>query len=85
MPSGGACPATPADRLLRGVVAVIVAAFALTATSGWCAVPAFLCAGCLAFGAITGWCPTDVLRRRPRAEPAPNRLGYPEARHTIDV
>ena len=86
MRSGSACPSTPADRVVRGVLAVIIAAFALTSTSAWCAVPAFVCAGCFAFGALTGWCPTDLPRRRTRREePAPNRLGYPAARQPIDL
>ena len=35
-------------------------------------------------GALTGWCPTQLLRSR--EEPAPvNTLGYDEARQPIDI
>ena len=80
-----ACATTPTDRIVRGVVAVFAAAFSLNQLDNlWCAIPAATCAVLLTIGAITGWCPTDLLRR-PTAPEATNALGYPEARQRVDV
>lgn len=80
-----ACATTPTDRIIRGVVAVFAAAFSLSQLDNlWCAIPAATCAVLLTIGAITGWCPTDLLR--PRTETgAMNALGYPEARQRVDI
>lgn len=78
--SGGACATIPGERIGRGVVAIITAAFAINVWPNlWCVIPAGLCTLCLAVGAITGWCPTSLFQRTP-AEPEPNDLGIPEAR-----
>ncbi len=80
----GSCAVRPADRVVRAGAAVLAATFALTMTAQpWCAVPAGVCSVLLAVGAVTGWCPTDLLRRR-REEVATNDLGYADARRTID-
>ena len=51
----------------------------------WCAIPAGICATLLAIGAITGWCPTDLLRT-PQAETVEqNTLGFTDARQHIDI
>ena len=80
------CTTSPVDRVVRGIVAVFVGAFGLSMTGQpWCAIPAGICSILLAIGAITGWCPTDLLRTR-QAETAPrNAPGYAEARQKIDI
>ncbi len=50
----------------------------------WCAIPAGVCATFLAIGAITGWCPTQLLNRRDAHTPT-NTLGCDEARQPIDT
>jgi len=83
---GTACDVTPADRVARGVGAVVAAAFASAFAAGgqtWCAVPAAVCATLLAVGAVTGWCPTALLPSRPTRQPPVNTLGYPDARDVV--
>lgn len=80
------CATSPADRVVRAIAAVFVGVFAFSMIDQfWCAIPAGVCSILLAIGAITGWCPTDLLR--PRAvETAPqNMFGYAEARQHIDI
>ena len=50
----------------------------------WCAIPAGVCATFLAIGAITGWCPTQLLNRRDAHTPT-TTLGCDEARQPIDT
>jgi hypothetical protein len=74
------CDVTPGDRVMRGVLSVIAASFAVSQSANlWCAIPAGVCAVFLAIGAITGWCPTNLLPRREQPIEQ-NTLGYPEAR-----
>jgi hypothetical protein len=72
------CAVTRGERAFRAAMAVFVGAFAVSVSENlWCAIPA-------AVGAITGWCPTNLLpTREARAEQ--NALGFPEARQRIDV
>ncbi len=80
------CVTSPADRIVRGVAALLVGAFALSvAGQPWCAVPAGIWSLLLAVGAITGWCPTDLLRARESEAIERNTLGYPEARRHVDL
>lgn len=80
------CAVSVTDRVVRGVAAVIVGAVAVSMISQpWCAIPAGICSIMLAVGAITGWCPTDVLRTRHTKPVELNTLGYAEARQHIDV
>ena len=77
------CAVGRGERGIRAVIAVFLAAFALNNLDNlWCAIPAGTCSAFLAIGAITGWCPTDLVRRTPD-EAAPNALGYPEARQPL--
>lgn len=77
------CAVAPGERVLRGALAVIPAAFAVSSLeTPWFAVPAALCALFLAFGAITGWCPTQLVGRAP-VEPEPNAFGHPESRRRL--
>ena len=77
------CAVSRGERGIRAVIAVFLAAFALNNLDNlWCAVPAGVCATLLAVGAVTGWCPTDLLGRTPGAT-EPNALGYPEARQAL--
>ncbi|MBM7827063.1 YgaP family membrane protein [Microbacterium aurum] len=80
------CAVSPAGRVVRAIAAVLVGAFALSMTGQpWCAIPAGICATLLAIGAITGWCPTDLLRT-PQAETVEqNTLGFTDARQHIDI
>ncbi|WP_448255447.1 hypothetical protein [Microbacterium aurum] len=50
----------------------------------WCAIPAGVCATFLAIGAITGWCPTQLVLSREDPTPV-NTFGYDEARQPIDI
>jgi hypothetical protein len=57
------CAATRGERIGRGFASVFVGAFAMSALENlWCAVPAAICSVLLIVGAVTGWCPTDLLR-----------------------
>ncbi|WP_430645295.1 YgaP family membrane protein [Agromyces sp. GXS1127] len=77
------CAVSRGERVLRGVIAVFLAAFALSNLDNlWCAIPAGVCATFLAIGAVTGWCPTDLFSRA-AVETEPNALGYPEARREL--
>jgi hypothetical protein len=77
------CAVGRGERGIRAVIAVFLAAFALdNLDNPWCAIPAGVCATFLAIGAITGWCPTDLLARTPTETDA-NALGYPEARQQL--
>lgn len=77
------CAVSRGERGIRAVIAVFLAAFALdNLDTPWCAIPAGVCATFLAIGAITGWCPTDLVARTPTETDA-NALGYPEARQQL--
>lgn len=80
------CAISPGERILRAGIALFVIAFVLSTLDNlWYAIPASICAAFLVFGAITGWCPTNVMIVG-RAESAePNTLGYAEALQKIDV
>ena len=81
-----ACATSPADRIVRGIAALFVGAFALSMTGQpWCAIPAGVCSILLAVGAITGWCPTNLLRTRQAETVEQNTLGYADARQHIDI
>lgn len=84
---GASCAAGPVDRVIRGVLAVIVGAFALSnlAAQSWTAIPTGICAILLTVSAVTGWCPTDLLRGRAAPEQEPNTLGFPEARQHVEI
>lgn len=77
------CAVGRGERGIRAVIAVFLAAFALNNLDNlWCAIPAGICSVFLAIGAITGWCPTDLLGRTADVT-EPNALGYPEARQPL--
>jgi len=77
------CAVSRGERVIRGTIAVFLAAFAASSLENlWCAIPAGICATFLAIGAVTGWCPTDLVSRA-AAETEPNVLGYPEARRRL--
>lgn len=83
-----ACTAAPGERVVRGVVAVIVAAFAVAFTPVQPLIG--IAAGVLAIGigamAITGFCPADWLRARAgQRQTPPNSLGYEDARGLISL
>jgi hypothetical protein len=62
------CAATRGERIGRGFASVFVGAFAAsTLENPWCAVPAAICSVLLMVGAVTGWCPTDLLRAGSRS------------------
>ena len=80
------CAASRTDRIVRGIAAVFIGAFAAgMAAQPWCAIPAGICSILLAISAITGWCPTDLFRLRQAKAIEQNTLGYAEARHHIDI
>lgn len=73
-----ACATSPGQRVGRGVGAVVLGFVALGMLDVlWCAVPMLVCASCLAFSAITGWCPISFSNRPPA--PRTNAFGYVDA------
>lgn len=63
---------------------LLLAAFAIGSfDQPWAAIPAGVAAGMFAAGAVTGWCPAQLLT--PSAVPLANTLGYDEARQPIDI
>jgi hypothetical protein len=71
------CAVTRGERGFRAAMAVFVGAFAVSVSENlWCAIPAAVCALLLAVGAITGWCPTNLLPTR-EARVEQNALGFP--------
>lgn len=74
----GSCDVTPSTRIFRAVAAIMLAGFSTSMWSQnlWCAVPAAICSSFLLIGALTGWCPTQLLSRGERHRP--NTLGIPE-------
>ncbi len=84
--TGARCAVTPGERVIRAAASVVVGAVALNSIGNlWCAIPAGICATVLVIGAITGWCPTNLLPASRGATPEPNALGYAEARQNFDV
>lgn len=82
---GNACAVTPGQRAARGVLALLVGAVGVAAAHDgqlWLAVPAGVFATFLVIGAVTGWCPTNLLR--PREHDAIGAAhGYPDARRLV--
>jgi hypothetical protein len=59
------CAVTRGERVGRAAASIFVGAFSLSMLDNpWCAIPAGACAVLLMVGAITGWCPSDLLRPR---------------------
>ncbi|PFG18701.1 hypothetical protein [Serinibacter salmoneus] len=88
------CHVTPGVRAMRVLAAVVLAAFSgsMWSSNLLCAVPAAICATFLLIGAITGWCPTQLLQGRSgrggRAERAASDagdLGFPTAPTPITI
>lgn len=78
---GAACATTPGERWGRAAGSVLMALAAALSPSMLCTVPMAVCATFLMIGAITGWCPTQLLKGRQtgRTRRSANTLGYPEA------
>lgn len=80
------CAVSPADRATRAIASVFACGLAWSMTDQpWCAIPVGICSVLLAVGAITGWCPTDLLRSRPTGTLEYNTLGYTDARQDLDL
>lgn len=79
------CAVSRGERVFRGVIAVVLAAFAVSNLENlWCAIPAGVCSVTLMASAFTGWCPTDLIPwLRDDREPEANLLGFPEARQRV--
>ncbi len=81
-----ACNNSKTERVVRGVVALVVAAFAVgMIDQWWIAAPAGVFAAFLAVTSVTGWCPADLLPRRRVAPVRQNTLGFPDARELVRV
>lgn len=82
-----ACPSTPTERIVRGVIAVVLAAVAVTSYPTWLiVVPTGLMALALSVGALTGHCPDYYLTaRRGAASATPNRFGITDASDLVDL
>lgn len=61
------CAVTSRERMLRGVLSIVIAAFAVSSWGTWAVVPAAICALLLLVGAITGWCPMSPFTLSGRA------------------
>jgi len=82
-----ACATSPGERVVFGLSSLVVGAAAVSmAENLLCAIPAGICATFLAIGALTGWCPTNLLQlgARRRGGGGANTLGYPESLQKID-
>lgn len=80
----GSCATAPSERVGRGVGGLVLGFVALGVLDTlWCAVPMMVCSVLLLVGAVTGWCPTDLLARRPARRP--NSLGYVDATHVVTI
>ena len=77
-----ACPSTPTERVIRGIVAVVVAAVAVS-TPGWMALPFALFAAVLAIGALTGKCPNQYFTGKRTVQT--NSMGYPDAVDIVNL
>lgn len=82
-----ACTAAPGERVVRAIVAVVVAVFAIALAPGSPVIG--IAAGVIAIGigamAATGFCPADWLRTRAEQRTPENTLGYADARTTITL
>ena len=79
------CSSSRTDRVVRGIVSIMLAGFALSTLDNlWCAIPAGVCATFLMIGAVTGWCPTDLLNRQ-APNSTPNAFGFPEAKDSLNT
>lgn len=80
------CAISRRERIVRGAIAVIAAAAAVSAfgTGTWAlGVAASVAAVVLTVLTVTGWCPSlPSLRPAPSSE---NELGIPEARQRIEI
>lgn len=81
------CRVGIAGRLMRGGVAVVVAAFAasMLPTDPVIGATAGVAAVVVAVMALTGWCPADWFASRGRRETPRNTLGFPEAHQHVDL
>ena len=83
--AAASCSRSRSERVLMALAGIFLAALSLNSLDQpWCAIPAGVCATFLAIGAITGWCPTQLLNRRDTHTPT-NTLGCDEARQPIDT
>ncbi|OJU72530.1 MAG: hypothetical protein BGO04_00200 [Microbacterium sp. 70-38] len=70
--------------MLAGLGSVFLGAFAIgVLDQPWAAIPAGGAAGMFAVGALTGWCPAQLLA--PPVVSPPNAIGYAEARRPIVI
>lgn len=83
------CATTKSERVLRGIISIIVGAFSLSLMDNLVlAIPTAVFSVLLMIGAFTGWCPTNLLVSRPweRRDPAEqNAFGIPEAPERITL
>jgi len=81
-----ACPSTPTERVVRGVIAVVLAAVAVTSYPSWLiVVPTALMAAALSVGALTGHCPDYYLTGRRRQQASGNEFGIQDATEVVDL
>lgn len=85
--TANACTAQPGERLVRCIIGVIVAVFAVAFAPVSPVIG--IAAGVIAIGigamAITGFCPADWLRTRTQQRIPENSLGYADARTAITL
>lgn len=87
LPSAPTCRVGTTGRLVRGGIAVILAAFAasMLPTDPVIGAAAGVFAVLAAVMAITGRCPSDWLAPRGRRETPRNTLGFPDAHRHIEL
>lgn len=85
--TAAACTARPGERVVRGIIGVIVAVFAVAFAPVSPVIG--IAAGVIAIGvgamAVTGFCPADWLRTRAEQRTPEDTLGYADARTTITL
>ncbi|PYD00779.1 DUF2892 domain-containing protein [Microbacterium esteraromaticum] len=82
------CSPSPTERVVRGVVALILASVALTTmpTDPVVGVFATLSSGAVAFMAIIGWCPASLMRPESERDGSPTEsLSLTDAREIADI
>ncbi|MCI1675389.1 MAG: DUF2892 domain-containing protein [Ancrocorticia sp.] len=82
--SSAACATSPAERIIRGVIALVLIAVVISAPTNWMAIPIGLFALVMAIAAITGKCPNQYFASSPR-KAQKNALGVPDATDIVDI
>lgn len=86
--SAPACATSRGDRLVFALLAGIMGLLAATMIGEGnllCGIPAAICTTFLVIGALTGWCPTQLLHMRRSRRAPTSTLNIPEVSGVISV